>query len=114
MTTQQTVTTREGLKLVAQICRREAEVELTLQAATTKRLLLHWGVRSQKTQASWDIPPRPAWPPGTALAGSGAVQSPFSRANGKVNLVIHLSPAAGYEALEFVLFFPEEKRWDNN
>src|SRR4030095_8935894 len=79
-----------------------------------KRLLLHWGVRRQKTQTSWDLPPQPAWPPEAPLAVPGAVQSPFSRANGNVNLVIHLSPAAGYEALEFALFFPEEKRWDNN
>jgi alpha-glucan, water dikinase len=113
MTTNQTITTVKGLKLAAQICRREAEVVLTLQAEITSRLLLHWGLRLCRGEG-WNLPPQTAWPPETVPVGQGAAQTPFPKANGQTSVVIHLNPAADYSALEFALFFPDEGRWDNN
>ncbi|HWW00827.1 MAG TPA: PEP/pyruvate-binding domain-containing protein [Candidatus Acidoferrum sp.] len=112
-TTTQTVTTRGGLKLVAQTRRRESDVEVTLQAPSAPGFVLHWGVRQPKVEG-WGLPPQPAWPPGTVQVDRAAVQTPFPKGNGQAELVIRLSPPADYSALEFVLFFPGEKRWDNN
>ncbi|HEV2394241.1 MAG TPA: PEP/pyruvate-binding domain-containing protein [Verrucomicrobiae bacterium] len=111
--TSQTVTTRDGLKLVAQTRRSETDVEVTLQAPAASGLVLHWGLRRPKAEG-WHAPPQPAWPPGTVQAGEGAVQTPFPNSNGQAQLVIRLGPAKDYDALEFVLFFPKDGRWDNN
>jgi alpha-glucan, water dikinase len=113
MTTTETLAIRGGLKLVAQIRRRETEVEVTMQATVASHLVLHWGVRRQQGEG-WELPPRSAWPPGTLPAGQAALQTPLSEANGQASVVIRLSPPADYAALVFVLFFPEEERWDNN
>jgi alpha-glucan,water dikinase len=42
-----------------------------------------------------------------------AVQSPFLRRNGESSLQISLD-ASGFTGFVFVLFFPDEGRWDNN
>ena len=113
MSSAQTITTQGALKLVAQICRRDAELELTLQAASSKHFVMHWGLKRQKGEG-WSLPPSSAWPPGTVPVTPTAVETPFPKANGQSNLVVRLSPVEEYTALEFVLFFPEERRWDNN
>ena len=113
MTNTQTVTTRGGLKLAAKIGQRETELELVLQAEAAKHFVLHWGLRRPKAEG-WIQPPLPAWPPGTIAVGHDAVQTPFPKANGPANLVIRLSSAENYAALEFAVFFPQEGRWDNN
>ncbi len=109
----ETVTTRSGLKLVTQTRRTDAEVELTLEAPGDPGLVLHWGVRRAKGPG-WSLPPQSAWPPGTVQVDPAAVQTPFAKTNGHSDLVIRLSPAAEYSAVEFVLYFPGDRRWDNN
>jgi alpha-glucan, water dikinase len=113
MKMEQIVTTQRGVKLSARICRRATELEINLEAAVTRHLLLHWGLRRPQAEV-WSRPPESAWPPGTVPVGPIAVQTPFPKRNGQVNLVIHLSQPAEYAALEFVLFFTDEGRWDNN
>jgi len=112
-TTSQTVTTERGLKVVAQVCRRDGDLELTLDSPSAPGLVLHWGLRRPKTEG-WILPPQTVWPPGTVPAGKGALQTPFAQGSGQAGLLIHLNPAMDYSALEFVLFFPGEGRWDNN
>jgi len=113
MNARQTITTRAGLKLEAQISRRDTEVELALQADPTKKILLHWGLRKQQGEG-WALPPQPAWPPGTTLVGQSALQTPFAKSNGHAQLTIPLGSGTDYSAFEFVLYFPDENRWDNN
>jgi alpha-glucan,water dikinase len=113
MNATQTITTRGGLKLEAHLSRRETEVELALQTELTKKILLHWGLRKQQGEG-WSLPPQPAWPPGTTLVGQAALQTPFAQANGHAQLTIPLGAGTDYSAFEFVLFFPDENRWDNN
>jgi alpha-glucan,water dikinase len=113
MNIHQTITTRTGVNLEAQISHREAEWEIALQAGPSKKFLLHWGLR-KLTDRGWSLPPQPAWPPGSVPIGQGALQTPFAKANGHVHLTIPLGSTTDYTALEFVLFFPEERRWDNN
>ena len=113
MNPQQTITTRAGVKLEARISPHDTELELALESDLAKQCVLHWGLRKDQ-QESWSLPPRPSWPPGSVLAGQSALQTPFTRDNGHTHLTIALGPAADYTALEFVLFFPEQDRWDNN
>jgi alpha-glucan, water dikinase len=113
VTTTQAVTTRGGLTLVARTCWRETEAELTLEAPPGSRFTLHWGLRRHQAQG-WSLPPQTAWPPGSVAFGQSAVQTPLAPADGRAALVIRLGPAADWAALEFVLFFPGEGRWDNN
>src|SRR5678816_3395178 len=111
--TTQIFTTRGGLKLAAQVSRRDTALEISLQASARSRLVLHWGVRGQNSKG-WSVPPQTAWPPGTVPAGKSAVQTPFAKADGQANLVIRLNSTSDWTALEFVLFFPDDGSWDNN
>ena len=109
----QTITTRAGVKIEAQISRHETELELALQADPSRKFLFHWGLRKPEGEG-WSLPPEPAWPPGTTLVGQAALQTPFAKTNGHAQLMIPLAGATDYSAVEFVLFFPDENRWDNN
>jgi alpha-glucan, water dikinase len=113
MKTTETITTRSGLQLQVETCRGGDGVEVSLRAPLAKRCLLHWGVR-QPTDEQWRVPPQPFWPPGTMPAGQNAVQTPFAKQNGQAGVSIRLSPPSAYASLDFVLFFPDEGRWDNN
>jgi alpha-glucan,water dikinase len=113
MNATQIITTRAGVKLEAQISRRDNELQLALQADPTKKFLLHWGLRKPETQG-WSLPPQAAWPPATSLVGQAALQTLFAKTNGHAQLTIPLGPGSDYSALEFALFFPDENRWDNN
>jgi alpha-glucan,water dikinase len=75
--------------------------------------VLHWGMRLPQ-QAEWELPPRPSWPEGSQQAGHNAVQTSFPATKGERRVVIKLAAPVSYSALEFVLFYPEQGRWDNN
>jgi alpha-glucan,water dikinase len=109
----QTITTRAGVRLEAQVSRQAAELNIALGTDPNRKFVLHWGLRQPQVEG-WSLPPRPSWPPGTTLAGQAALQTSFAEANGHRQLTIPLESATDYSALEFVLFFPEENRWDNN
>jgi alpha-glucan,water dikinase len=54
------------------------------------------------------------WPSGTEPKGTSALETPFTGQNGHADVEIRLQPASSYAFLDFVLFFPDENRWDNN
>ena len=87
--------------------------EVNFQAPAAKPCLLHWGVRAPGREG-WQQPPAALWPPGTNGFGSNAVQTPFAGANGTARVTLQFPAPVAYRCVEFVLFFPEEKRWDNN
>lgn len=89
------------------------QIELVLRAQTPKQCILHWGIRV-KNQPGWRSLPKPLWPEGTIATGADAMQTPFRRENGESCIKISLNPDIGSEFIEFVLFFPDEGRWDNN
>jgi alpha-glucan,water dikinase len=109
----ETIKTRSGLQLVVETRDAADAVEVSMKVPAGKRCLLHWGVRHD-AKDQWRLPPRSLWPPGSSSAGQTAVQTPFARQNGEAGVVIHLSPPSTYTFLDFVLFFPDEGRWDNN
>jgi alpha-glucan,water dikinase len=107
----ETIKTRSGLQLTVETSGAADAVEVSMKAPVGKRCLLHWGVRHD-ARDQWRLPPQSLWPPGSSSAGQAAVQTPFAKQNGEASVVIHLSP--DYTFLDFVLFFPDEGRWDNN
>ncbi len=113
MTANQTINTRSGLQLQVEIAVAGDALAVSFRKAGGKPCLLHWGVRRRLT-GPWEAPPPAAWPEGTCLAGPTAVQSPFTDSDGCGHLVVQLAADSGFASLDFVLFFPDEKRWDNN
>jgi alpha-glucan,water dikinase len=107
----ETIKTRSGLQLTVETHGVPDAVEVSMKAPVGKRCLLHWGVRHD-AKDQWRLPPQSDWPPGSSSAGQAAVQTPFAKQNGEAGVLIHLSP--DYTFLDFVLFFPDEGRWDNN
>ena len=109
----ETIATRSGFPVQVETCASGEEIAVSLQAPAGRRCLLHWGV-GRPTDKQWRTPPPSLWPPGTQAAGQSALETPFSKQNAQAGLVIRLRPPAAYESLHFVLFFPDERRWDNN
>jgi len=107
------VTAQKGLTLEAELHRQDERVELILKAPAGPKVMLHWGLKRPRAE-SWTLPPPQVWPPGTVAAKQGALETPLTQTNEQAGLVIRLQPAEEYSALEFVLFFPDEGRWDNN
>ena len=107
----ETIKTRSGLQLTIETHGAPDAVEVSVKAPTGKRCLLHWGVRHD-AKDQWRLPPQSFWPKGRSSAGQAAVHTPFAKQNGEAGVVIRLDPA--YTYLDFVLFFPDEGRWDNN
>jgi alpha-glucan,water dikinase len=111
--TSHSIPTGSGLNLLVETAKVGKNLAVTFQAPVSKPCLLHWGIRPEN-QKSWSVPPASDWPPGTKAFGEGAVQTPFSQSNGQASVAIQLPSASDHSTLEFALFFPEEKRWDNN
>lgn len=109
----ETIKTRSGLQLLVETRDAADAVEVSLKVPAGRTCLLHWGVRHD-ARDEWRLPPQSLWPPGSSSAGQAAVQTPFAKQNGEAGVTIHLSPPTNYGFLDFVLFFPDEGRWDNN
>jgi len=110
----ESIATRSGVKLLIEKRADERQIDVLLRAQTGRRCVLHWGVR-EKNQAGWQILPQSSWPEGTTTpAGFSAMQTPFRKQNGESGVAIALNPDAPYGFIEFVLFFPDDGRWDNN
>ncbi len=109
----ESVATRSGLDLLIEKRFEAGQIELLLRARTPKRCVLHWGIRG-KSQGAWRTLPESLWPEGTTAAGADAMQTPFRRHNGESRVAISLNSTSAPDLIEFVLFFPDERRWDNN
>jgi alpha-glucan,water dikinase len=113
MKSQETIATQSGWPLSVETRATNGCLEVIFESAPPKPCVLHWGVR-RATEKEWQIPPQSSWPAETQAAGKNAVQSPFPKPGAASPLVIRLAPQADFVSLDFVLFFPGEKRWDNN
>ncbi len=87
-------------------------VELDLSFDGRRQGVLHWGLR-EPGQDAWRLPPQPSWPAETRAVGP-AVQTPFTAEDGRQSVHISLPASAGYASLDFALFFPDQRTWDNN
>src|ERR1017187_456833 len=113
MSKTETITTRNGLSLLVEIKTENEQIEVSFKSPGGKNCLLHWALR-RPTDKEWQMPPQSSWPSGTQAFGPNAVQTPFAGAHGDAGAVIRVSLPTIYASLDFVLFFPDEKRWDNN
>jgi len=90
----------------------EKAIEIDLRLDGRRNCVLHWGLR-QPGQNAWALPPQTAWPPQTRAVGP-AVQTPFAPEDGQASVRIRLPLPATWSSIEFALFFPEQRAWDNN
>ncbi len=103
----------KGRKLVVETRRTASRLALTLTLPEKAGCVLHWGVCRQPNDP-WQLPPRSIWPEGSHAEGKAAVQTPFSLTDGVGTVSIDLPVKRQFSFLVFVLYFPEDKSWDNN
>jgi len=108
----ETIATRSGWAL--QVGKRATgeTIEIDLRLDGRRNCVLHWGLR-QPGQETWRLPPQTAWPAQTRAVGS-ALQTPFAPEDGHLGIRIRLPIPAACSSIDFVLFFPEQRAWDNN
>ncbi len=107
------ITTESGLVLHVEKEMLDSAAEVTIRAEAGAPILLHWGVRRRR-DASWQAPPEQSWPEGSRAFDSRAVQTPFLKEGDHAVVRIALDSSLGLRSLDFVIFFPENNRWDNN
>ncbi|MBU0485911.1 MAG: hypothetical protein KKB30_15515 [Proteobacteria bacterium] len=88
-------------------------IELHLQLSTKTKCFLHWGIPVSDDNL-WQQPAQSLWPANSVAQGKSAIQSPFTPQDEGMTLILHLGPASKIKKIAFVLFFPEENRWENN
>jgi alpha-glucan,water dikinase len=108
----ETIATRSGLALHVGKQASEKAIEIDLRLEGRRKCLLHWGLR-QPGQDAWRLPPQTAWPAQTQAVGA-EVQTPFAPEDGQESIRIRLPMPAEYSSIDFALFFPEQRAWDNN
>jgi alpha-glucan,water dikinase len=86
-----------------------SHLEVTLHCHMNQEGLFHWGL-SRVPGGPWLLPPEETWPEKTRPYDSHAAQTPFSR---EASIRIRLKEGE-YAELFFVLYFPQEDKWDNN
>lgn len=107
MTREEKIRTNTGMYVTASVRELDDRIEIAIGAGG--RCVLHWGL-SNHPYGPWQVPPRGSWPQGSRAYNSSAVQTPFDE---KTGITLRLEkPAARW--LNFVLFFPDDGRWDNN
>ncbi|MBF0319815.1 MAG: hypothetical protein HQL01_08445 [Nitrospirae bacterium] len=110
---------KRGLRIRASDSGGALSLQLSAEAGSGSKhggspCILHWGVCAERS-TKWLMPPVSFQPEGTKPAGAAAAQTPFTPTGPSVStLTFALSEDLPFNALEFVLFFPAEKRWDNN
>jgi alpha-glucan,water dikinase len=107
------IATKSGMLLLVEKRIIEDWVEVSLRAERHEKCLLHWGLRLH-SEAPWQSPPQSVWPEGSQAFDGAAVQTPFLIQNGGSQIIFRLDRTLDFSLIEFVLFFPEEDRWDNN
>ncbi len=111
--TTEKISTESGISLTVEKRLSDDTVELEIRMGNDRRCLLHWGIMPD-SYASWQLPPKPIWPEGSAQFDALAIQSPFVSADGGRKVSIRIDRSIKFPLISFVLFFPEEGRWDNN
>ncbi len=103
----------DGSDLVVEKSVLDETISVTLLKEEKRRCLLHWGVR-KNARSPWQVPPEQLWPAGSNAYDHAALQTPFAAGNGQSSVVIKLPISSDVSRIDFVLFFPDEGRWDNN
>jgi alpha-glucan,water dikinase len=107
------IATESGIALTVEKKISDDTVELAIRMDDGRKCLLHWAILPDYF-ASWQLPPKAIWPEGSAQFDSKAIQSPFVTTDGGSRVSIKIDTSITFPVISFVLFFPEEGRWDNN
>jgi alpha-glucan,water dikinase len=113
MTTNEIIRAESGVEILVSTNILDNAAEVILRTEEHKFCLLHWGLRHH-VHEPWQIPPRSVWPEGSRAFDHSAVQTPFIKRNGFSEIIIKVDFLLDFRLLDFVLFFPNEGRWDNN
>jgi alpha-glucan,water dikinase len=109
----ETIITDSGIAVTVEKKVFDDTAELVFRIDKQEDCLLHWGFL-RRPDSEWQMPPVGAWPEGSRAFDNAALQSPFIRKSGSGEVVIVLDFSAGFRLIDFVLFLPEQGRWDNN
>jgi len=112
MTIKQRVEAQSGVVLRVEKNILDDAVEIAIRLEDDSECVLHWGL-SKRHRGSWQVPPRTLWPEGSRVV-EGAIQTPFLIQNGARQVVINLDRGSEFSFINFVLYFPEDNRWDNH
>ncbi|MBF0590720.1 MAG: hypothetical protein HQL02_01400 [Nitrospirae bacterium] len=113
MTISHEINMDRSIKLVVETQEMDGLIEMRLALKDKRKCLLHWGVCGNRG-ATWQVPPESCWPQESVAVQHTAIQSPFQPNHLGGNITIRIARDMGFNFLSFVLFFPEENRWDNN
>ena len=78
-----------------------------------EKCLLHWGLIAD-TAGEWLAPPRSFRPAGSEKFNDLAVRTPFQLENGISVLRIKIPSPVKWHSLAFVLYYPDEDRYEKN
>ena len=109
----ETITTESGAVISIEKNILDDTAVIILKSDGLKNCLLHWGLRRDPF-SSWQVPSQSAWPEGSRSFDHTAVQTPFLERDGCSEIVMKVDLSATFHFLDFVLFSPDEGRWDNN
>lgn len=107
------ITTEGGLVLSVEKEAHGSIAEIAIRADGETGAFLHWGVRIRGS-AAWQLPPEQSRPEGSRVFDSKAIQTPFLKDGGNTFIKIRIDNSKDLSSVDFVLFFPEQNRWDNN
>ncbi len=88
-------------------------ISLVFSMQEERRCILHWGLIAEDVD-QWIAPPRQVWPSGSERFDDLAVRSPFTFDGVVSTLKFHLDSPAKWVAIEFVLYYPDEERYEKN
>ncbi len=111
--TTEKIATDSGIRLILEKRMSDDAVELDIRMDGGRKCLLHWGILPY-FNASWQLPPKSIWPEGSTQFDAAAIRSPFLTEDGGSRVSIKIDRSINFPVISFVLFFPEDGRWDNN
>jgi len=101
-------------KIQIEVTGYEMDKHLILEFRMDSDCVFHWGLNKQRS-SNWQAPPESSWPEKTNLFNNQAVQSNCQITNDQTcTLRIRLDLPSQWDALSFVIYLPEEKKWLKN
>ncbi len=91
----------------------EDGISLVFSMNESKRCILHWGLLATGV-SQWVAPPSNSWAKGTSKFNELAVRTPFTIDAGVSTINFTLKAPIKWNALEFVLYYPDEERYEKN
>ncbi len=91
----------------------ESGISLVFSMREERRCILHWGLVAEGVE-QWIAPPKHFWPSGSEKFDDLAVRSPFAVTSGVSTIKFHIDSPVKWIAIEFVLYYPDEERYEKN